>query len=236
MKARTDGQRRIDASSDMLDAFVVARGGPTLRDEQKAHRFGQRDDENGQEQQRRGAADGENAAPSHLREQLRADETAECGADREAAEHQRDEAGAPLARTILGRQCDRIGHRTPEPEARDEAQSDEPREIRRKTRYEARGTEHADRSDEHRLASETIRKRAEDKRARHQTEESCAEERSERCGSEMPLLAQGRPDKADGRGIEAIDGYDQEAQQQDAFLKGREGARIDELIDAQGDG
>ena len=85
--------------------------------------------------------------------------------------------------------------------------------------------------DEHRLAAVAIGERPDRKRADHQAEQAGGEQRSQLGDREAPLRADRRRDEADDRRVEAVDGDDQETQEQQPLLHGRQRLRVDELLD-----
>jgi hypothetical protein len=175
--------------------------------------FGQRPGEHWCEQQRRDTTADEERAPPVMRQHVRGNEAAEAGADRETAEHQRDQRGAACGRAVFGRDGDRGRHRAAQSDAGQEAQPGQGLETAAQRRRQAGAAKQHHRGDQHRLAAVTIRQRSDGKRADHQAEEACREQRSEAGDVELPLRANRRRDEPDDRRVEAVDGHDRKAEQ-----------------------
>ncbi len=76
-----------------------------------------------------------------------------------------------------------------------------------------------------------IRQRTDRERPRHQANEPGGEERAQARHRKPPFRTNGWRDEADERGIEAVNGDDHEAQEEQALLHRRQGVRVDERLD-----
>ena len=87
------------------------------------------------------------------------------------------------------------------------------------------------RSHQHRTAPNLVREHAQQNRSEQYTVERGAQNRAEHGRGDLPLLAQGGGDIADGLHIEAVHDQTQAAQDEDAYLKCADPGTVDEVRD-----
>jgi hypothetical protein len=188
---------------------------------QIAHGFRRYPSQQRCKKERHPAAPGEEHAPAILGKHLGRNDATHRGPDGETAEHQGHEGRTALFRAVL--RCDRDGrrHGAAESQAREETQPAQRLQTGAERCHQAGAAKNSHRDHQHRLPAVAVGQRTDGKGADHQPKKACGEEQPQPSDLNVPLRSNRGRDEADDRSIEAIDGDDEEAQEQQKLLHGR---------------
>ncbi len=172
---------------------------------QIADRLGQSDYQQRHQQQRQHAAEPDDRSPTPEVHDVRRQHAAKTRAQREPAEHRRDEHRAVPCRCVLGAQRDSHRHRATKSDAGHEAQRCQRHQRVGEHAAETGSAEEAHADEQDRLASVAIGERPEQQGPRHQAEQSRSEQRREIAWRKLPFGAQRRCDERNQGRVEAVD-------------------------------
>ncbi len=228
-RRRPQDRRQVFGGGDPLqDASHALRVGSAHH--QIGHRLGQSDHQERHEAQRQHSTQHENRAPAPLIDDLGRQDTAQSRAEREPAEHRRDEHRSVSSRRVLRAQRDGHRHGATQPDARQEAQRRQGGQRACEPAAQGRHTEEGDAGEHDRLSAVSVRERPEEQCSRHQTGQSRTEQHRQLPRGELPFGAECRCDEGNRSRVEAVDGDDAEAEQQHCHLHPRDLPGVDEAL------
>ena len=153
----------VQHAANALDRLVLGNHVAHRLRQQQGHQHGQ--------DQRRGPAEHQDAAPAPLRYHPGSEKATESRTQREAAEHGVGERSAPPVGAILAHQGYGVGHGGAKPNARDETPDDKLVQAACERGHEAGSTHDQHRAQQHRLATEAIGQRPRRQGAGRQAEQ-----------------------------------------------------------------
>ena len=167
-------------------------------------RFRQEADQDGEQDDRHDPAHEEDRLPAVIFHQDGGHKAAKAGAQREAAEHDRDIEGAAVRRAELGRQRCRIRHGAAKSKTGQEPENDHLGDVRGQDRSDRQNAKGRDRVDDHATPAIIVGQGRNEESAQHQPEKSRRQRRPQCARRHAPIRGDPGDDRSHELGVVAF--------------------------------